>query len=312
MFRQLFRLKWLVVPALLMLVAGVAVEGGTRSLSRRARHSLQSTQRDAQRTADLEPQTRLVLQPNNPWRGVRGLAHDLDVEARRAPSEFVHRAAAQAWLSAGEGVKAARHLQLAARLAPEDKDAQRRAEKGVSVALLFQARDYTRPAGFAGGALLVLMGFGGMFARGRRRRLRKYVENLRADVRIKVDGEHRRQPAVGPHAEAATIDLFLKGRHGMCCPRLRRKRPPIHVTFSNAEASRTVRLTPVRETGDAIRIHVRPDTLDLLRAAPGEWRMHVRMNDRTLALATVAVNSPPSKRPILDRARGWFGGGAVS
>ena len=304
--KRRFRLKWLAIPALLALVAGIAVEAGTRSLSRRAYRQLRDTQAEAQRTPDLSAEARGALKPVRHARRLHEAAGQLDALARNEPSEIAHRAAAQAWLRAGEGVKAARHLQLAARLAPDDPRAQARAEDGVSIALLFQARPYTRPVGAVGGVLLALMGLSGLGARARKRRLRKYVDSLRADVRMKVDGERKRKPVVGPHAEKATIDLFLKGRYGMCCPRLRRQRPPIHVSFSNAEASRTVRLTPVRESGDAIRIHVRPDTLDLLRAAPGAWRMHVRMNDRTLALAPLTVTSGASKKHLLDRAKGWF------
>ena len=300
--------KWLAVPAALIVAAAVAVEVGTRSLSRRAGFELFRVARSAGEDLGLARDTREVLTRRATGFLVMGpsTARELDDLASKDPQEVVHRAAGYAWLSAGDGKRAARHWMLAARLAPDDDAAQQRAERGVNIAILFQARPLSRPAGLAAGAFLALAALGALGRRARARALRKYVDSLRADVRLLVDGESKRKPTIDETSQSATIDLFLKGRYGMCCPRMRRARPPIHVSFSNAAASRTVRLTPVRETGDAIRIHVRPDTLDLLREDPGLWRAHVRMNDRTLALAPVKVQPQP-KKALLDRARDWLG-----
>lgn len=295
--------RWLTLPALLLLFGGLVVEVHIRGKEARARDSLGGA-------------LGRVTLPNTAGEQVREMLDEvgalvrcqdpsaastlLDRIATQAPHSSVHELAALAHRAAGSGDAATRHMQFAARLAPGNLRLTREAERAITNALF----DRARPAARAGAALgaLTLLALLLLFARDRRRaqRLRKYLDGVSGRLKLVVDD--RRGADVGTLCagdQGLIIDLFLKGRYGMRPTPPPRQGPTLVLACSNAAAGRTVRITPVHDVRhDAVRVHVKPETVRRLRAHPGRWRVQATLGDRRVAIAELHVE--PAGRAVLS------------
>jgi hypothetical protein len=225
-------------------------------------------------------------------------ALSLEETAALGPTAQIHGAASLAWLAADQGERAARHAQLAARLAPADTALAGHADRMVDLALLHRFRPATRIGGALGLLALLAAVAHVLAARRDRRRLERFLDAVSVRLRFSVDGE-----SVGPPLELArgaaslTLDVFLGGRYGIAAPRRPRRAPTLHVTFSHAASNRTLRLRPMKHVRDsAVRIRVREETLARLLERPGRWRVHVRLGPRQVASATADVIDRPALR----------------
>ncbi len=223
----------------------------------------------------------------------------LERVAAEGPTQELHTAAALAWLAADRGLPAARHAQLAARLAPDNAEASAIAERAVDVALAYRLRPFSRPAGLFGGIGLLILAFSALARRREGIRLNRFLQNLSARVQVWADGEQLRHPLVlGPRTERLTLDLFLKGRYGMDCSKRPQRAPTLHLAFSSPGSNQTIRLRPLKDvTDNAIRIPVRNETLAKLLAQPGPWRLHVRLGERPVLALPLEVRAAQAKSP---------------
>jgi len=230
-------------------------------------------------------------------------AGELEQIVAETPTYELHTAAAYAWLAADRGAAAARHAQLAARLAPEDVKAAALAERAVDLALLYKVRPFTRPAGLFGGILFLIAVTGFVAQRHERRRRKRFLASVSARVHMWADGEQLRHPfALRGDTERLTLDVFLSGRQGMSCPRRPVQAPSLHLAFSSPGSNQTIRLRPVKDiTDSAIRIPVSEDTLRRLMDRPGSWRLHVRLGDRPILAVPVTVAETPAQAGGLRR-----------
>ena len=223
-------------------------------------------------------------------RDLAGVAAALDDLVQAHPTPELHHATSLAYFAAGDGLLGARNAQLAARLAPTDVDRLEEAEHAVDVALAWRVRPISRPLGVIGmiglAALLVSAGL----RRRHRRRLEAFLDDVRGRIVFHTDGGAERSPVLGRESEALIVDVFLSGRYGMACPRRPGHSPTLHLAFSHAGTSQTLRLRPVRRVCDsAVRVHVRDSTLRTLLATEGRWRLHARLANRLVATADLVV-----------------------
>jgi hypothetical protein len=236
-------------------------------------------------------------------------AQDLEVVLEENPTALFHQLAAQARLAAGDGMAAGRHAQLAARLAPEDATLARAADDAVDLAVAWSIRPVSRPLGIFGATLLFFFLAAGWRRARERRRREAFLDEVTGRMRLWVDGEPAQSGAVLPaHAESLLIDVFLSGRYGLRCPKRPQQGPTLHLAWSNASSSQTIRQRAVPDVHDtAIRVAVKPDTLQKLLARPGPWRLHARLGDRPLASLPVTV-APPRPQALArePRRRGLF------
>ncbi len=211
----------------------------------------------------------------------------------------LHTAFKHAWMAKDDGVEAAHHAQLAARLAPTDEALAKEADRMVDIALAYRMRWGLRAAGAGSTLVLLLLGAYALSSARRRKHMRSFLDSVSGKLRFSVDGEPVSYPLrLGQQTESLTLDVFLSGRYGMACPRRPRRGPTMHVSCSHAGANETLRLTPVRHVCDsAVRIHMRDSTLRRLLARPGRWRIHVKLGDRIVGQATLDV---------LESRRGFF------
>jgi hypothetical protein len=104
---------------------------------------------------------------------------------------------------------------------------------------------------------------------------------------------------LGRQTEALSVDLFLSGRYGMACPRRPGRSPTLHLTFSHAGSSQSVRLRPIRRVCDsAVRVPVRNETLRRILATEGRWRLHARLANRPVATADLIVERADRPAPL--------------
>ena len=236
-------------------------------------------------------------------------AEALEVVTAENPSAIFHALAGKARLAAGDGMAAGRHAQLATRLAPEDTELAQAAEQAVDLAVAWSLRPVSRPLLGAGAFVLLVFVMRG-WRRGRERRKQdRFLDSLSARMRLWVDGEPARHTAVLPaDAESVIIDLFLSGRYGMACPKRPQQGPTLHLAWSNATSSQTIRQRAIKDVRDtAVRIAVKPETLDRLLSQPGAWRLHARLGDRPIASLPVTVAPPrPQVASPKPRWRGRF------
>lgn len=228
-----------------------------------------------------------------------GTARALEAVVRDHPTAALHHATSLAYYAAQDGMSGARHAQLAARLAPTDVDLLERAEHTVDVALAWRARPVSRPLGVLGGIGLLTLLFSAGLRRHRQKRLESFLDEVRGRVAFRADGgSEERTPILGRQTEALTVDIFLSGRYGMACPRRPGRSPTMHLAFSHAGSSKTLRLRPVRRVCDsAVRVHVRDQTLRTLLATDGRWRLHVRLANRPVATADLIVEHADRTTP---------------
>jgi hypothetical protein len=235
-------------------------------------------------------------------------ARALGTLTEQRPTPELHHAAALAWLAAGQADAAARQAQLAARLAPQDGALAADAERMLNQDMAWHARPWTRPAAALAAAVLLLLLAGAWHRRREQRRLHDYLAGLRARVDAWADGEPLAHPLVlQPGTGSLTLDVFLRGRHGLACPRRPEQVPALHLVLSSAGSNRTLRLRPVTNVcGDAVRVPVTDDTLGRLLARPGRWRLHLRLGDRPLLAVPLEVRAAPAARlrPARMRAHG--------
>jgi hypothetical protein len=282
--------------AALALLAGLAVEGWTAHASGDAARALPSRARSVLRTLEADRATAAALETayRHAAAGRAGeCARALESVLATEPSAPLHALASLAWLATGDGVTSARHAQLAARLAPEDAALSSGAERALDLAVVYRARGATRTAGALGSAFLLVLLAAGWHGRRARRHRDAFLDALAARVRVTVDGEDvTAAPILEADSESLLLDVFLHGRYGMACPRRRGRDLALHVTFSHAGSSRTVRLTPVREVREsAVRVPVRAETLRRLLAEEGRWIVHVRLGTRALLALPLDVRA---------------------
>ena len=225
-------------------------------------------------------------------------AAELEQIVAETPTAELHAATAWAWMAADRGGSAARHAQLAARLAPEDAAVLGLAERAVDVAVAYKLRPFTRPAGLFG-AILLLIALTATFARRRERRQReRFLASISARVHLWADGEQLRHPLRIPAStERLTLDVFLSGRYGMAAPRRPANAPTLHLAFSSPGSNQTIRMRPIKEvTDNAIRVPVSDETLARLLRRPGGWRLHVRLGERPVLAVPVTVGEAACER----------------
>lgn len=212
--------------------------------------------------------------------------------AAAAPGPQVHAALSLARRAAGDAAGGARHALLAARLAPDDPGATRRADAALDRATLARVWGPLEAAGWAAGGLLAALALRAAARRRRRRRLERYAEQVSGELRPCVDGVAGAL-RLEPWHEQAALDLFLKGRLGLARPRPPRRAPPLKLRLSHAGAGRTVRLAERPALGSgAARVRLGPGALAALRAHPGTWRAAAVVADRVVACCTLEVAPP--------------------
>jgi hypothetical protein len=286
----------------------LSVEVVTRANVARAQRALPGALARLGAAPDLSEADRRTLREAQAFTRDRAFARVAQTLETRpgGATAALHTALQQAWLAADEGAAAAQNAQFAARIAPEDADLAREADRMVDLALAYRVRPAARiGAGLSALALLVL-GILGYAARRRRRALESYLDSVSGRLRFSVDGAPAPYPLrLGPGIEALTLDVFLSGRYGMACPRRPARGPTMHVSCSHAGANETLRLRPVRHVCDsAVRVHMQDHTLRRLLARPGRWRIHVRLGDRIVANATLDVLAPYDAHSDLSRRNG--------
>jgi hypothetical protein len=291
--------------AVVLVLGGLSVEAFTRSEVTRAQRALPGALARTVVAKGVAPETLEAVAETRRHvrrRRLAQAAEKLEALIGEVPTAEMHGLVATAYQAADRGVPAARHAQLAARLAPDDGPLQDRAERAVDVALAYRARPWTRVAGGLGLLVAILLAMRGLRARRIRRHLQRFLDGVTGRVAFTVDGEPRGSTArLRSHNEALTIDVFLKGRHGMACPPRPARAPTLHVSLSHAGASRTVRLTPVKRLRDkAVRIPVRAETLRRIMDVPGRWRVHARLGPRPVASAILEVRTA---QPATSRTR---------
>jgi len=219
------------------------------------------------------------------------VAHDLEAIVADHPTAALHHVTSLAYYAAGDDQAAGHHAQLAARLAPQDADLAAAATRAVNVALAWRARSITRPLGLLAALALVALVLSAGARAHQRRRFEDYLDAVRGRVVFLADGEaFPSAVTLDGRTEALALDVFLHGRHGLACPRRPRRRPTLHVAFSHAASSTTLRLRPLRKLTDtAVRLPLRRETLGAILAKDGRWRLHVRLGPRTIAHAEVLV-----------------------
>ncbi len=280
--------------ALLTVVGGLVVEIHIRGEERKARASLGGAIRNAdlpdtageQIQVDLNAARRLARCGD-----VSAAATHLDRISSQAPTFTTHGLASLAHRAAGNGEQAARHAQFAAQLAPDDKRVVAFAEQALTLAMFDAVRPYARVFGGISLAFLLVLFFRRGARRHQERARRRFVDGIAGRVRFSVDGQRARtRPTVAPDSDRLAVDIFLSGRYGMSCPRRPHRGLSLHITASNASASRTVRLTPVKDvSSDAVRVMVKPETLARLKKHAGRWRFQVALDDRTIAVGHLDV-----------------------
>ncbi len=292
--RRSIAARWLTLPALLLLFGGLVVEIHIRGKEARARESLGGALGRAtlpitagEHVREMFEEARALVRSQDPSAALTLL----DRIATQAPHSTTHELAALAYRAAGHGDAATRHMQFAARLAPDDKRLATQAERSLDLALFDRARPYARVAITGCGALLFVFLLGGLGRRRRDGRMRKYLDNVSARLKLVVDDRGAADAGIfAPEDETLIIDLFLKGRYGIRPNSPPRRGPTLHLACSNATSNRTVRITPVRNVrNDAVRVHVKPETLRRLRAHPGRWRIQATLGDRRVAIAELTV-----------------------
>ena len=231
-------------------------------------------------------------------------AAELERLAEESPSHEIHTAAAYAWMAADRGIAAARHAELAMRLAPDDPRAVALAERAVDVAVAYKVRPFSRPLG-AFGALMLLVSMAALFRHRRERKQRaRFLASISARVHMWADGEQLRHPfRIRPGTERLTLDVFLSGRYGMATPRRPANAPSLHLAFSSPGSNQTIRMRPVKEiTDNAIRVPVSDETLKRLLERPGGWRLHVRLGERPILAVPITVGDAEAPRAHAHRA----------
>ena len=226
----------------------------------------------------------------------------LEVALADEPSAFLHRLAARVRLAAGDGMAAGRHAQLAARLAPKDKRLAAAADDALDLAMAWHLRPATRPLGGLGAVALLFL-LAAAWRRSReRRRSECFLDNVSARLGLWADGEPVHHGAILPsNTESLIIDVFLRGRYGMACPRKPKRGPTLSLVWSNAGSSQTIRQRAIKNVHDsAVRVKVQPDTLRRVLDQPGAWRLHARLGDRPLVTLPVTV-APPLPERVLER-----------
>lgn len=279
-----------------LVLAGLSVEAFTRSETTRAERALRGAL--ARPVVGEDAETEILDAVAGARRDARRrrtarAAERLEALAGEHPAPQTHGLAALALQAADRGVPAARHAQLAARLAPDDAPRQAAAEHAVDVALAYRARPWTRVAGGVGGLLLLVLVLRTLHRHRARRHLRRFLDDVTGRIAFTVDGEPMGSTArLRPGTESLTIDVFLRGRYGMACPPRPARAPTLHVSLSHAGTSRTLRLRPLRHARDsAVRIPVRPETLRRVLDVPGRWRVHARLGPRPIATAVLEART---------------------
>lgn len=234
-------------------------------------------------------------------------AVELERVLEETPTHELHTAAAYAWMAADRGEAAARHAQLAARLAPEDARAAALAERAVDLALAYRLRPFSRPVGLFGAMLLLVAVTGAWAGRRRRQARERFLASISARVHMWADGEQLRHPfTIREDTERLTLDVFLSGRHGMAYPRRPITAPSLHLAFSSPGSNQTIRLRPLKDvTGTAIRVPITDETLERLLARPGGWRLHLRLDERPILAVPVHVGEARARArtPHVDAGR---------
>ena len=203
----------------------------------------------------------------------------LELALAEEPTALLHRLAARARLAAGDGMSAGRHAQLATRLAPNDVQLAAAAEHALDLAVAWHLRPATRPLGGLGAVALFFLLVAALRRAHERRRREGFLDNLSASLRLWADGEPIGHGAILPSdTQSLIIDVFLRGRYGMACPRKPKQGPTLTLVWSNASSSQTIRQRAIKDVRDsAVRVEVQPATLRRVLDQPGAWRLHARL-----------------------------------
>ena len=148
------------------------------------------------------------------------------------------------------------------------------------------ARSARRLASLGGArAALVLLGLalGAARRRHRKRHLDRWLDGVRGDLSVSVDGRRETGSTLLPaDARKVSVDVFLRAKPGQ--PRPPGPGPTLVLVLSQNASNTTLRLTPVRDVrGDAVRTRLKDDTLARVLARPGTWRLEARLDGRAVA-----------------------------
>jgi hypothetical protein len=251
--------SWIGLLAVLLVVAGAAVEAASWGPSRNARGA-------ALRALGTRP--------------TADEARALAVAAEAKPTAETWTHASLAAAARGDLEAAARGAVLAARLAPGDTALARRADEMLDATALARLRVPGRIA--LGAGLLVLL------VRGHRARRRHRRERARSEWAHHLEG----RLSVTLAGPTPFVDLFLTPR-----PCHRPMPPPpeggtLAVVLSSSSESRTVRLPPVRGVReDAVRIRLSDATVREVLSRPGRWRVQARLDGRLVGQTTLDVGA---------------------
>jgi hypothetical protein len=266
--------------ALLLLGAGIAVQVGVR-------HHAASARRDLPRALAALPSP---SGPATPEASAERAALEAGRRAHRAgqtaiaarffaqhaetlPTSASLRVAGLSAAATGDLESGARHATLAARLAPGDEALAREASSALDGALLARARGPSWAAIGLGAVTLLFLGGRRRHHVCRRRAREAYVDHLEGHLVVR----------------GGRVDVLLSPRPGATPLPAPSPGPTLALVLSNPSVSRSVRLTPRRDVReDAVRFHLRPDTLAAMEAHPGPWRVQARLDGRLVAEARLA------------------------
>lgn len=292
-------LHWIVPLSVLTVLGAAALEGEALAARHQARQELRralATAPAAAQPEELRERLRSIARGPVASGSDAWAAGDLTRLAEEQPSALTWRLAALAetW-NGGREAAAARAAGQASRLAPGDGDLAALAERALDHATWARARAVARPLGAIAGGLVALALLAAALRRAARAGRRRWIRQLGVRVTGAADGQPAAEGAplcLAPQAAQAHLDVFLCAPPGRC--RSRCVGPTLAVALSHADASRTVRLTPVKDVRqDAVRVRLSAPTLALLKAYPGLWRVMVTLDGSAVAQAAIRVLEAP-------------------
>ncbi len=190
--------------------------------------------------------------------------------------------------AAGNAKGAAYAAEVAARIKPQDPVLRAEAARAVDAAVRAHVLASARPAAIGAVGVLLFLGFAAWRRRGAARAIVRMMEGARGRLRVVPEGS---RPAPGNDAmvDEGTRALVVDAELPATVARLRRC-PAAVAYLSNSTANVTVRLSPRTDVeSGAVRWRVEGDTLAKITAAPGRWRVILRVGAATLAESSFLV-----------------------
>ena len=204
------------------------------------------------------------------------------------PSAATFSRLAHADAAAGNAGGAAYAAGVAARIHPDDPVLAAEADRAVDAAVRAHLLASARPATVGAVGMLLILGVASWRRRRQARAIVRTLAGERGRIRLVPEGS---RPAPGNDAmvDEGTRALVLDAEFPPKIARLKHC-PAAVVYLSNSSANRTVRLSPRTDVqSGAVRWRIEGDTLASIAAAPGRWRVILRVGSATLAESSFLV-----------------------